>query len=165
MTPDIKNHASYLSLSPLLQDDHHGHRASHLSGAGSAARHQVHLLWAGWNGVHAVPEEPHHHVSVGPDAASANGGLLQDGAVRPATPGSHSARGGPRRCQQGTHGCVSGFHFDSNFCRKKQQKKYSISVLGRGYKRCTRKLLSGITEGVDVVQSGETSGWRDTVQL
>lgn len=52
-----------------------------------------------------------------------------------------------------------------NFCRKKQQKKYSISVLGRGYKRCTRKLLSGITEGVDVVRSGETSGWRDTVQL
>lgn len=99
-----KPNLAYVVVPPVPQNDHHGHRAGHLSGLGSAAGYQVHLLWAGWDGVNVVLEEPHYNVKPCPDTTSGHWDLLQEGALCPAALGPD--RGCHRTCQQGRQRCV-----------------------------------------------------------
>lgn len=81
-----------------LQDDNDGHRADDLSALGPAARDQVHLLWTGWDGVHAVTEEPHLPLHTHPKSSIPIRALLQGGSGYVTMPRPCSRHGCCRTC-------------------------------------------------------------------
>lgn len=111
-----------------LQDDHHGRGAGDLSGVGSAAGYQVHLLWTSGDGVHPVAEEPHHHFCPRPDLSEAHWHLLQEGDVCFPAPGHHPVCIRPRVSQSDWKRCVPLSDRRLWLCRQTDEQHHHIRL-------------------------------------
>lgn len=83
----------HVPLHLTLQDDNYGHRANDLSALGPPAGYQVHLLWTGWDGIHAVTEEPHLPFHTHPKSSIPIRALLQGGSSYVTMPRPRSHHG------------------------------------------------------------------------